>query len=386
MAATPESISLKAYENTTNSTVAKPAGSAQDDVLLASLFIFDGDTEAEVTPPAGFEVAEGDWPIPIIAPEKSRQVLYAKALGASEPDDYTWSHEARPTSLALMRISAADLDSVYDATPTANQGTGSTRTWLSIETATADALIVAFGWDYASTSNDLTAPAGTTPVFTEQADGVTLVIYTGTLAAPGATGDKTQTNNGSPWSAGLVAIRSLAPPAFDVSLLTTGDGAASSSIGGDISDTTIGTKPARANGSVSPSLPESGLWPASISRDIADPGGTLYRCLGLRNNEPVKTLSVTWFVKRQLANQADIKIGLAPESPGSPVEEIADESTAPTDVDFVDVEDEETAIGPFLIAPGDWQGLWHALIVPADATSDLTGHGWACRFVAVEAE
>lgn len=99
----------------------------------------------------------------------------------------------------------------FAATQTQAVGTGATRTWTGLTTAVDNAVVIAFGSDWADTTNDLTPPSG----MTERQDLTLSYIASEMRATAGATGNRSHTCNTAPlsggyvggWSARLIALR-----------------------------------------------------------------------------------------------------------------------------------------------------------------------------------
>jgi hypothetical protein len=111
-------------------------------------------------------------------------------------------------------FSGAHTTTPLSPTPTTNTdtqaGNGQTTTALGLTTLVAGCFIVMAEALYDDTTG-MTAPAGTTPTLTQRLAGTIFYVSDGTLAAAGATGDRTHTNGNnsgaSPWVAWLVSVQ-----------------------------------------------------------------------------------------------------------------------------------------------------------------------------------
>jgi hypothetical protein len=221
MASAFRSSSNTTYAVRVNTTITAPASIADGDVLLLTMFIgraTGSGPPATPTPPTGFALLAGTWPIAVddgTGFMAHVRVYYKIASG--ESGDYTVTHTTSTTQGLMFAVSGGSSSS---PACTQNSGTGTTTTALGLTTTGADALIAFLGWDWGDTAANLVAPAGTTPAFTERVDVAPLTyLATGVLAAAGATGDKTQTNNsngGNPFVGILIAVETESvPPVTD---------------------------------------------------------------------------------------------------------------------------------------------------------------------------
>lgn len=201
-------IGSTTYASRTNTTVTPPGGIVDDDFLLLSILTAAATTAPTATPPAGFteigtviSVSDGG------GFNVRLRTFYKRA--SSESGSYTLTHTACTSQAHLTVFRNVDWSSgPFDATQTQNNGTGTTRTWTGLTTANASSMIVATGFDWGDTSNNLSPPAG----MTEALDTSISYLAYETIAAAGSTGNRSHTNNvysSNPWGARLIALRKL---------------------------------------------------------------------------------------------------------------------------------------------------------------------------------
>lgn len=213
MASAFRSASNTTYASRTNTTVTAPAGISDGDVLIYALFLGIAGTPPTPTAPSGFSAPSGGtWPItlgPTFGFTAHVRVWYKIASG--EAGNYTATHSAANTQGFMFAVSGGS--SSAPVATTNSGGEGPTTTALGLTTSGNDALIAFMGWDWGDTANNLSPPSGTTPAFTERIDVAPLIyLATGVLAAAGATGNKSHTNNSGlnvgshPWAGVLLAV------------------------------------------------------------------------------------------------------------------------------------------------------------------------------------
>lgn len=206
MAVAFRSKSELAYGSRTDSTITKPAGVVERDVLLFALTIEANTTAPDLTAyPSGL--------VPIFEDRTSGPTggayyvhyLYLKVAGASEPASYAFTHPTYLASAAVVAYSGVDNTTPLDATPTAASGTGTTATATGLTTVTNSAMLVfeRMSWD----GGVSTAPTG----MTERVDSVVNYFADQIQATAGATGTKAHgSGNGSSfvsWQAYLIPLR-----------------------------------------------------------------------------------------------------------------------------------------------------------------------------------
>lgn len=204
------SSSVTAYASRTNITVTAPTGIADGDVLLLACAIGAATSAPTMTPPAGFSAVSGTWPIDLNDGLFNVDVYVWYKIAASESGNYTATHTSASSQCYMEAVSGG---SAAQPAATQNNGTSTPTTALSITPAANDALVVFISSDWADFANNLTAPTGTTPTFTERLDpsvtAALLYAADGVLATAGATGNKSITNNNGAagrWAGVLVAI------------------------------------------------------------------------------------------------------------------------------------------------------------------------------------
>lgn len=204
-----ESLSNTTYALRTNTTITAPTGIANDDLLLL-LFITAENVEApDPTPPAGFTILPGAWPIDVTGGVFNVEFRAYHKIASGETGDYTVTHVDTRSQGVMMRISGVDTTTPFSPNPTLNSGTADDTTASGLTTTVNNVMIVLAAFDWGDTANDLTPPTGTTPTFTEHLDVPLTYVAAGVLATAGATGDKTMANNSTgvnPWGAALIAI------------------------------------------------------------------------------------------------------------------------------------------------------------------------------------
>ena len=194
----------------TNTTITKPTGTAEGDTLILSLSIEDDVTP---TPPTGFAQ--------LINIDHSGQPadlwIWWKRAGGAEPASYTTTHSSSWAEGHLVAVQDASA-SVDPVAGTGNQGTGTTRTALSVTPIGDNAYIGFRGHSYQDHGASVAVPTGTTPTFSPEEWDNTNNLYaaSGTLATAGATGNKSQTVASIDWTAVMIVVEDV---------LTTGGGA-----------------------------------------------------------------------------------------------------------------------------------------------------------------
>ncbi len=215
MAITLHSFNDITYASRTNTVVPAPATISDKDVLFLFFAIGANPTAPTPTPPTGFTVVSG---FPLTATDGTGFNLKTYAwtkTAASESGSYTITHTAASTEAYLGAYSGANTTTPFSPAPSTDGGTGTTTTFLTVTTPSANCMVIAAAHDWADTGNTLTAPTGTTPTFTKIWQGTLIFVAQGILAAAGATGAKTMTNNSyssDPWSSGLFSMQPAVNP------------------------------------------------------------------------------------------------------------------------------------------------------------------------------
>lgn len=194
----------------TTSTVTAPASIADGDILNFYLLC---DTNGTVTLPTGFTNYSGS-PYNNAGYVSGAVWIFASWKRASgESGDYSATHTSRSTAgfMSVYRGCVAS-GTPTDATPTTNQGTGTTATWTGVTTATDGTMLVAYG------NGDTTAGASSSAGMTERQDlgGApdSGMAYEVVQTTAGATGNKTATLvNSQNWMTFLVPLKIAAAAA-----------------------------------------------------------------------------------------------------------------------------------------------------------------------------
>jgi hypothetical protein len=185
----------------TNSTLTKPTNTAENDILIIALAV---ENDTAMTPPTGFKLGVN------IDHADTTNIhdlwVWWKRAGASEGASYQVTHSSTWTAGWIVAVEQAST-SVDPWFGVANQGTGTSRAAAGVTPLGNDACIVFVGASFNDHGASVSAPAGSTPTFTEQHDETTnLYAATGTLATAQATGDKTHTIATGPWEAVLCVV------------------------------------------------------------------------------------------------------------------------------------------------------------------------------------
>jgi hypothetical protein len=168
-----------------NLTVAKPAGAVPGDVLVAGIAKHEQvGSGGDLTAPPGWQLVTD----PTITDDLELAV-YVKAVGASEPDSYTWKTGDGDANGVVVAYSGVDA-----ATPVAAVNDGADRdatrqiSVASFEIPVADSTLVMFATIEGPQDNRIDPPAG----FSERAERAvhpTIQTADARRTAPGPTGD-----------------------------------------------------------------------------------------------------------------------------------------------------------------------------------------------------
>jgi hypothetical protein len=195
------------YANRIDTTFNVPTGIANNDIVLASLFIFPPGTMPTITPPTGWTEISGS---PINVTDGSGkdgrfQVWWKRAASETVGGTYTFSHPTAATQGGMLSIrGAAATGSPIDVSSANSANNGSTTSVSGITPTSDNTMLVWTGFDWTG-SAALTPPTG----FTEQWDSI---IYgaTKTPVNAASTGTVSMTNGnpptGSPWGMFLLGI------------------------------------------------------------------------------------------------------------------------------------------------------------------------------------
>lgn len=201
------------YASRTNTTITAPSGITDGDLLL--LFCLTGGgggTSAAVTIPGTFTALSGSPSSVSDSSAFNVRIWGGYRIASGESGDYTCTHAAGSSQGLMLRVSGANAGA--PAFVVTNTGSNTTTTFTGITTPANDTLVVLIGQDWADSANNLTAPTGSTPTFSEHIDTTLVYVASGVLALAGATGNKTMTNNNiqadSRWTAWTLGIEPAA--------------------------------------------------------------------------------------------------------------------------------------------------------------------------------
>ena len=200
--------------NVADTTLTKPTGTVDNDILIA---VLKTDDNVAVTAPAGWTLLRNtDSPGQLT----DQDAYWKRASG--EGASWTWTHAAAFRSGCVIALSGAvTTGDPFDGSKiTDNTGVGTAVTVLSITLTETDSLIlcISTSWDYVTA----TGPGGT-PTFTERVDNAQChAVYTASATASGAVGNKTITlSSSTDWMSLMLAVRSqVTAPAGRKPLLT----------------------------------------------------------------------------------------------------------------------------------------------------------------------
>lgn len=194
------SVASTVYGARTNTTVNKPTGTVDGDIMIAELFVGATGAAPTVTPPAGWTAIGTATLVNDGSFFGGFNVYWKRA--SSEGTSYTFTHTGGSSECLIASYSGCVTSGSPIGATSVNSGTtGATSTATSITTTSANSrvLFVQHGWDVGSVS----PPAGMTERFESL---IYLADYLATSA--GATGARTGTIPQAPWSACLIELRS----------------------------------------------------------------------------------------------------------------------------------------------------------------------------------
>lgn len=203
----------------TNSVIPAPSQITDGNILVLYLLIGGGVTP---TPPAGFAGISGTsngliYTIANFPGTANVHVWWKRASG--ESGDYTITHALSETEGACSCYSGnvTSGDPTNSPSPVLNSGVDGTNIVASSITPVSDGsmVIMLFSCYGGYTGTYYPPPTGTTPVFygemnTEDAYSGALFVYSGTLIARGATGNKSPNNptaTGTDWNSCMFSIK-----------------------------------------------------------------------------------------------------------------------------------------------------------------------------------
>lgn len=192
--------STLSYGTRTNSTISKPSGVVDGDVLIMQ-YVLEGSSPS-ATAPAGWTVIDDKT---INAYGVYYRTWVMRRVASSDGASYTWTHSSAYSSATIAAYSGVDGTTPLDVAPSYNSGTGTSASASSITTVTAGTMKVVLrtSWD----GNAISPTSG----WTERADGPVYYVQELVQAAAGATGSVTLDSGNyggvSPWGAWLIALR-----------------------------------------------------------------------------------------------------------------------------------------------------------------------------------
>jgi hypothetical protein len=177
----------------------KPTGTAEGDIMLASLYKEEGSAP---TVPAGWDLIAEISP----APDHFNYV-YLKRAGRFEPATYTWSFaSAWRAGLIAAYSGTSELRDVQDAVASANSATsGQTLTFNSINTQNAESMIIALGTHWVATVGTWSSGSS----MNSRVNGTHVCLFDIISGTAAPTGNKTAstTSSSESWTAVLIALR-----------------------------------------------------------------------------------------------------------------------------------------------------------------------------------
>lgn len=196
-------------------TIIVPPGTVAGDVMVAAIAV--GSSAVLITPPAGWA---SQAPTVQNAANSSRQQIFYRVAGASEPASYTWLFDSAHTGAAGGIVSysgvatASPIDVFAGNTTPLGGDTNLQHRALGVNTTVADTMVIS---THSYSSSSAWAPTG----MTERVDvnsgggaaGISLAMNEVAQAAVGATGNKlaTAAANGDSGVAQILALRPLVP-------------------------------------------------------------------------------------------------------------------------------------------------------------------------------
>ena len=192
-------------------TIAKPTGTLDGDIMLAGVFAyygtsFDPDTDMTLTPPAGWTLIDMNQVTTGTINEYGRLWVYWKRA-ASEGSSYDFLHEGT-NGYVTQGVIAAYSGSSSSGSPidvyskTAGTGTAATYTGVTTTSGNDKLVLLAHNWTGSTT---LTPPTGMTERF-----DATAYAADETITSAGATGTRSHTVNSSsaePWAGFLIGLK-----------------------------------------------------------------------------------------------------------------------------------------------------------------------------------
>ena len=191
--------SALSYGVRTTTTFTAPSGITNDDILICAFYYSGYTPPAAPTVPSGFtlfatmlDITDGSWHI-------EQRIYWKRASG--ESGNYSFTHSSFATQGYIAAYSGCLTSGTpLGATSTNTATSGSSGVGTGITTTADNSFLLFIGADL-SGSGGLTPPSG----MTERRD---LDDYWADelRASAGATGNRTQTNNGSGWGIRMVEL------------------------------------------------------------------------------------------------------------------------------------------------------------------------------------
>ena len=182
------------YSTSSPAVINKPAGTVENDVLVASRMYYGDDSTS--TPPSGWTLIDYASEATPETNSGHRLLLYYKVAGASEPSTYSWAMGGDGVQgIAIACYSGVNTASVIDTFIAQFNGTNTSMSAASITTTVANTMLVFAGCAGDSASFSATPPSGYTERVDFYADWRSIYIAEKAQAATGATGSATATIN-----------------------------------------------------------------------------------------------------------------------------------------------------------------------------------------------
>lgn len=138
----------------TSSTVTKPTGTADGDILILGLYNEDAsDPPTGLSPPSGFTLIQNG----LASSPFSVRVYWKRASSEGANYSITWTDNVWHAEVLLAFSGCVASGSPIDTSAAGTEGSGSTLTYPSVTTTVADAMLVLFGASYGGGEG---APAG----------------------------------------------------------------------------------------------------------------------------------------------------------------------------------------------------------------------------------
>jgi len=184
-----ERAAAAANATTGNLTITKPAGTAEGDVMIASVGVRP-DT-ATITPPTGWTLVRR---VDNTTANANTLAVYRKTAGASEPADYTWTMGSAANSVGgIQAFSGVDITSPVDVENGQTTASSLTHATPSVTTTETDAMLVT-SHTYSSSAT-WTPPAGMTEAVDVQSGVGSGTVEVSTAASSDDAKEKLSDNN-----------------------------------------------------------------------------------------------------------------------------------------------------------------------------------------------